>query len=149
MLAAPHSRRDHHAHHRHRTPGRAHPGRRARDPARLTAALLEVSGLTGNPFFEPLIGATLHLLPTGRISAGGGAAKLILIEAKVPNIGLPTPADRAAFITAATDIAAALTVPGHDRGNIWVNIVSAPDGGWGIGGRAYTGQALIDSITAA
>jgi phenylpyruvate tautomerase PptA (4-oxalocrotonate tautomerase family) len=116
---------------------------------RLTAALLEVSGLTGNPFFEPLIGATLHLLPADRVSAGGSETALVLIEAKVPNIGLPTAADRAAFITAATDIAAALTVPDHHRDHIWVNIVSAPDGGWGIGGRAYTGQALIDAITAA
>jgi hypothetical protein len=37
-------------------------------------------------------------------------------------------------------------VPGHAREHIWVNIVNAPDGGWGIGGTAYTGDALIAAV---
>ena len=55
---------------------------------------------------------------------------------------------RAAFITAATDIVASLTVAGHDREDIWVNILNAPDGGWGLGGRAYTGDDLVGAVTA-
>ena len=72
-----------------------------------------------------------------------------MIELKLPNIGLPTVEARAAFITAATDVAAALSVPGHDREDIWVNILNAPDGAWGIAGRAYTGDALVAATTRA
>ena len=66
-----------------------------------------------------------------------------MVELKLPSIGLPTVELRAAFIAAATDVVADLAVPGHDREDIWVNILNAPDGAWGIAGRAYTGEALI------
>jgi hypothetical protein len=51
--------------------------------------------------------------------------------------------------------------PGRDRhrpgvrrpvarpGRHLVNIFNAPDGGWGIGGRAYTRDDLVAAITAA
>ena len=34
------------------------------------------------------------------------------------------------------------------RPDIWVDILNAPDGGWGIGGVAYTGDDLIAAVTA-
>jgi hypothetical protein len=64
----------------------------------------------------------------------------------------PDPADqpaRAAFIAAATDIVADLAGPEHRREDTWVNILNAPDGAWGLGGKAYTGEALIAAITGA
>ena len=73
---------------------------------------------------------------------------LVLVELKLPNVGLNTLQARAAFITAATDLVETLTVPGHDRQDIWVNILNAPDGGWGLGGTVYTGGDLIAAITA-
>ncbi|MFI2478694.1 hypothetical protein [Nocardia xishanensis] len=116
---------------------------------RLTAALLEVSGGTGNDFFTGIIGGTVHLLPPHAIYAGGVNRRIVMIELKLPNIGLPDPQNRAAFIMAATDIVDALTNPSHNRADTWVNILNAPDGGWGIGGRAYTGEALIAAVAAA
>ncbi|WP_226962358.1 tautomerase family protein [Streptomyces sp. C8S0] len=56
---------------------------------------------------------------------------------------------RAAFIERATDIAYKLMTPGHDRDDIRINIVNAPDGGWGMGGHAYTGERLTEAITRA
>ncbi|WP_433760402.1 tautomerase family protein [Nocardia sp. CA-135398] len=116
---------------------------------RLTAALLDISGGTGNEFFTGIIGGTVHLLPPGAIYAGAVNRQIVMVELKLPNIGLPDPQSRAAFITAATDIVDALTTPSHNRADTWVNILNAPDGGWGIGGRAYTGDALIAAVTAA
>jgi phenylpyruvate tautomerase PptA (4-oxalocrotonate tautomerase family) len=110
---------------------------------RLTAALIEVSGVTGNAFFTPLVGGTVHVLDPRDVYAGGANRPVVMVELKLPNIGLPTVAARAEFIAAATDIVAALAVPGHDRDDIWVNILNAEDGAWGIGGRPYTGDALI------
>lgn len=116
---------------------------------RLTQALIAVSGATGNPFFTRLVGGTVHVLPQTDIYAGGVNRPVVMVELKLPNIGLPDPASRAAFIQAATDIVDELTIGGHDREDIWVNILNAPDGAWGVGGRAYTGDDLMAAVTAA
>ncbi|MGF7234704.1 MAG: tautomerase family protein [Frankia sp.] len=115
---------------------------------RLTAALIAASGATGNGFFASIIGGTVHALDPQVIYAGGVNRRVVMVELKLPNIGLPDPASRAAFITAATDIVDALTVEGHDREDTWVNILNAPDGGWGVGGVAYNGDALIAAAMA-
>ena len=116
---------------------------------RLTAALIEVSGLTGNAFFTSIVGGTVHVLEPEQVYAGGTNHPLVLVELKLPNIGLGSPEQRAAFIEAATGIVDELTVHGHRRQDTWVNILNAPDGGWGLGGTAYTGRQLIDAVGAA
>jgi phenylpyruvate tautomerase PptA (4-oxalocrotonate tautomerase family) len=115
---------------------------------RLTTALVAASGLVGNAYFTNLVGGTVHVLDPENVYAGGVNRPLVLVELKLPNIGLATIEARAAFVEAATDIVDELTVAGHDRNDTWVNILNAPDGGWGIGGRAYTGDDLIAAVTA-
>lgn len=110
---------------------------------RLTDALLTASGAPGNAFFTAITGGTVHELAPEAVYAGGVNRPLVMVELKLPEIALPDPATRAAFITAATDIVDELTVDAHDRADTWVNILAAPDGGWGIGGRAFTNDALI------
>jgi phenylpyruvate tautomerase PptA (4-oxalocrotonate tautomerase family) len=116
---------------------------------RLTAALIEASRLTGNSFFTSVVGGTVHLLPPEHIYAGGVNRHLVMVELKLPSIGLPTLEARADFIAAATKVVEELTVAGHDRRDIWVNILNAPDGGWGLGGIAYTGEDLVAAVSAA
>jgi hypothetical protein len=116
---------------------------------RLSAALIEVSGATGNSFFTPLVGGTVNIVPLHRIYAGGVNRPVVMVELKLPNIGLASIEARGAFITAAAKIVAELCVPGHEAENTWINIVNAPDGGWGIGNRQYTGEALVVAVTAA
>ncbi|QLY28808.1 tautomerase family protein [Nocardia huaxiensis] len=113
----------------------------------LIEALIEASGLTGNPFFTPVVGGHLHLLDPEHVHTGGVNRPVLLIELKLPGIGLPTPQDRAAFITTATAIATNHVVSGHAPDDIWINISYAADGGWGIGGVAYSNDALIAAIT--
>jgi phenylpyruvate tautomerase PptA (4-oxalocrotonate tautomerase family) len=113
---------------------------------RLTEALIEVSGLTGNAFFTAVVGGTVHVLDPADVYAGGVNRPVVMVELKLPNIGLADLASRAAFIAAATDIVAELTGPDHRREDTWVNILNAPDGAWGLGGVAYTGEALIAAI---
>ena len=115
----------------------------------LTTALVEASGLAGNAYFTSLVGGTVHILEPGHVYGGGVNRPLVMVELKLPNIGLPTLEARAAFITAATEIVSELTVAGHDPNDTWVNILNAPDGGWGIGGRAYSGDDLIAAVAAA
>jgi len=116
---------------------------------RLTEALIEVSGLTGNEFFTSVVGGTVHVLDPHDVYAGGVNRPVVMVELKLPNIGLADQPARAAFIAAATDIVADLAEPDHRREDTWVNILNAPDGAWGLGGKAYTGEALIAAITGA
>ncbi|MER9523373.1 hypothetical protein NKI96_07310 [Mesorhizobium sp. M0292] len=116
---------------------------------RLSAALIEASGATGNSFFNAIVGGTVHILPPHHIYAGGANRPVVMVELKLPNIGLGSLEARRAFITDAVAIVADLCVPGHKPENTWINIVNAPDGGWGIGGKQYTGEALIAAATAA
>lgn len=116
---------------------------------RLTADLARASGQAGNDAFTALIGGTVHVLEPDRVYSGGVRRPLVMVELKLPNIGLASQEQRAAFITAATDTVDQLTVDSHRRENTWVNILNAPDGGWGLGGRAYTGQDLVDLVSVA
>jgi hypothetical protein len=72
-----------------------------------------------------------------------------MVELKLPNIGLSSIEARSAFIAAAAGIVAELCVPDHKAENTWINIVNALDGGWGIGSRQFTGDALVTAATAA
>ncbi|MEY9928737.1 phenylpyruvate tautomerase PptA (4-oxalocrotonate tautomerase family) [Catenulispora sp. GP43] len=116
---------------------------------RLTEALIEVSGLAGNSFFSAVVGGTVHILDPENVYAGGVSRPVVMVELKLPDIGLADQPARAAFIAAATDIVADLANPDHRREDIWVNILNAPDGAWGLGGKAYTNEALIAAIAAA
>ncbi|MFH8386094.1 4-oxalocrotonate tautomerase family protein [Kitasatospora sp. NPDC018058] len=115
----------------------------------LTAALTGASGLAGNPGFTSMIGGTVHILAPEHVFAGGVNRPVVMVELKLPDIGLATAEARAAFIRAATDVVERLTVDGHDNDDTWVNILNARDGAWGIGGKALTNDDLVAAITAA
>jgi hypothetical protein len=115
----------------------------------LTAALIDASGQSGNTFFTPLVGGTVQFLPPEQIYAGGVSRPLVLVELKLPDIGLAEPDARAAFIAAATRIVRALARPGHRDEDTWINILNARDGAWGVGGRALTNDDLVAGIMAA
>jgi hypothetical protein len=115
----------------------------------LTAALIDASGQAGNSFFAPLVGGTVQFLPPEQIYAGGVSRPLVLVELKLPDIGLADPAARAAFIAAATAIVRALARPGHRDEDTWINILHARDGAWGVGGRMLTNDDLVAGIMAA
>ncbi|MGW2374548.1 tautomerase family protein [Kitasatospora sp. NPDC001683] len=115
---------------------------------RLTAALTEASGLAGNPGFTSMVGGTVHLLDPEHVYAGGVNRPVVMVELKLPDIGLATAEARAAFIRSATDIVGRLTVEGHRADDTWVNILNARDGAWGIGGKALGNDDIVAAISA-
>lgn len=115
----------------------------------LSHALIEVSGAVGNPFFTPLVGGHVDVVESSDVYAGGANRPLVVVKLEVPNIALGSMELRAAFIEAATSIVAECSVPEHEPANTWVNIFNAPDGGWGVGGRAFSGDDLVAEMTAA
>ena len=115
----------------------------------LSEAAIEISGATGNGFFTPIVGGHVQIVEPGDVYAGGANRPVVVVRFDLPDIGLGSVELRAAFIKAATEIVQRCAVPWHDPANTWVNIFNAPDGGWGIGGRAYTGDDLIAETMAA
>jgi hypothetical protein len=115
----------------------------------LTQAMLQISGAVGNSFLTSLVGGHVDIVEPGDVYAGGVNRPLVVVKFEVPNIALGTVELRAAFIQAATRIVKECSVPWHETANTWVNIFNAPDGGWGVGGRAFTGDDLVAEITAA
>ncbi|MDH6145007.1 phenylpyruvate tautomerase PptA (4-oxalocrotonate tautomerase family) [Kitasatospora sp. GP30] len=112
----------------------------------LTAALAEAGGLAANPAFTAMVGGTVHILAPEHIYAGGVNRPVVMVELKLPDIGLPTIEARAEFIYAATDIVERLTVDGHDSNDTWINILNARDGAWGIGGNALSNADIAAAL---
>ncbi|GAB3833344.1 hypothetical protein GCM10027610_027000 [Dactylosporangium cerinum] len=115
----------------------------------LSQAVIEISGATGNSFFTPIVGGHVHVVEPGDVYAGGTNRPLVVVKLEIPNIALGSVELRAAFVRAATEIIRSCAVPEHEPADTWVTIFNAPDGGWGIAGRAYTGDDLVAEITAA
>jgi hypothetical protein len=115
----------------------------------LSSALIEISGATGNSFFTPMVGGHVDIVEPGDVYAGGANRPLVVVKLEAPNIALGGVELRRAFIEAATSIVAKCAVPSHEPADTWVNIFNAPDGGWGVGGRAYTGDDLVAELIAA
>ena len=117
---------------------------------RLTAALIEASGLSpATSSSRRSSAAPSSSWRPSTIYAGGVNRPLVLVELKLPDIGLADPEARAAFIAAATDIVRALARPGHRDEDTWINILNARDGAWGVGGRVLTNDDLVTGIMAA
>jgi phenylpyruvate tautomerase PptA (4-oxalocrotonate tautomerase family) len=117
--------------------------------ARLSATLLEVAGLAGNRFMTPNVVGTIQTVPRGRLFAGGKAVAAAFVELKLPPIALASAEAKQTFIERATAAVEEAAEGRIERAKIWVNIVYAAEGSWGIGGRAYDGEALIAAIQAA
>jgi hypothetical protein len=114
----------------------------------LTTALADASGASGSAAFTSMVGGTVHILPAERIFAGGEPTPLVMVEVKLPNIGLPSVEARTEFISAATEVVRRLTTDQHQDRYTWVNILNAEDGAWGVGGVALTGDALVAQMNA-
>lgn len=117
--------------------------------ADLTASFLRHHDLTGNPFITPNVIGEINTIPKGRSFAGGAASDIVVVELKVPSFALASPAQKAGFIADATEIVFKAAGGRHPRERIFVNMVYAVDGLWGIGGRAYTNAELGEAVSQA
>jgi phenylpyruvate tautomerase PptA (4-oxalocrotonate tautomerase family) len=125
------------------------PEAEARVFARLTDALLEVDGLANNGFMVPNLVGTINVLPKARLFSGGKPAPAAFVELKLPEIALTSGEAKQAFIERATAAVEQAAEGRLRREQIWVNIVYAAEGSWGIAGRAYGGADLIAAVQGA
>ena len=110
--------------------------------AGLTESFLKLHNLTGNSFMTPNVIGEISTIAKGKSFAGGKPGDLVIVELKVPSFALASPEQKQAFVGEATEIVHAATGGKHPRDRIFVNMVYAVDGLWGIGGKAYTNDEL-------
>ncbi|MBR0716342.1 Tautomerase enzyme [Bradyrhizobium liaoningense] len=117
--------------------------------AELTASFLRHHDLAGNSFLTPNVIGEINTVPRGKSFAGGASNDIVVVELKVPSFALGTPAQKAGFIADATEIVFRAAEGRHPRERIFVNMVYAVDGLWGIGGKAYTNAELGEAVSQA
>jgi phenylpyruvate tautomerase PptA (4-oxalocrotonate tautomerase family) len=114
--------------------------------AELTDALLDIAGLAGNSFMAPNVVGAINVLPKAHVFAGGKRAAAAFVELKLPEIALASGEAKQAFIERATAAVERAADGRISRDQIWINIVYAAEGSWGIAGRAYGSDALMAAI---
>lgn len=112
----------------------------------LCQAFLDCHGLLGNAVLTPNVLATVQQLPADSTFAGGRPGPLALVEWKVPGFAFAEPGVQQDYVRRATDILARLSDQQLGPERIWVNVVHAVDGAWGIGGQALSNERLTQMI---
>ncbi|MBI3546096.1 MAG: 4-oxalocrotonate tautomerase [Gammaproteobacteria bacterium] len=114
--------------------------------ARLCEAMLKWHGLTGNKVMTPNVVGSIHVIPKKFTFSGLKETSVSLIEWKVPSFAFNTTEIQQGYFAEATDIIHEMSGKKLPKSNIWINVVHAVDGAWGIGGQALTNAQLGESI---
>lgn len=115
---------------------------------RLTRALLEAHGLSGNAFMADNVVGRLEVGELGSSYVGGKAQSVAIVEVKVPSATFRDRATQQRFVAEATDVIDALKAGDHPKTRTYVNVMYAVDGAWGIAGKAYSNEELGAAIAA-
>jgi phenylpyruvate tautomerase PptA (4-oxalocrotonate tautomerase family) len=113
---------------------------------KVAQALIGAHGLTGNAFMESTVIGHLSVYDETHCYAAGKAQSLAVVEVKVPGVTFADQKIRDDFVTTVTDIIDRLKGSDHPKSRTFVNITYAVEGGWGIGGKAYTHADLGAAI---
>lgn len=110
--------------------------------ARLSDAMIKWHGLTGNAAITPNIVGSIHVLPREHTFSGSKEASVVFVEWKVPAFAFSSRGVQLGYVEEATDIIHSMSGGKQPKERIWVNVVHAVDGAWGIGGVALTNEQL-------
>lgn len=117
--------------------------------SRLSDAMLKWHGLAGNEAMKRNIVGSIHLVPKAHTYSGSEEASVAFVEWKVPSFAFASREVQVGYVEEATDIIHELSLAQHPRERIWVNVVHAVDGAWGIAGTALTNAQLGAGVAAA
>ena len=113
---------------------------------RLGEAMLRWTGATSSRFLAPNVVGSVHVLEPGQTFAGGEEGPVVFIEWKLPPVAFLDRDVQTGYVAEATQIVHELSGGQHPKERIWVNVLHAVDGSWGIAGHAYTGVELEAAI---
>lgn len=115
--------------------------------ARLCEAMLKWHGLTGNQVMTPNVVGSIHIIPKDLTFSGAKEAPVAFVEWKVPSFAFATREIQEGYIAEATDIIHEMSSNKLPKSNVWINVIHAVDGAWGIGGQALTNTQLGEAIS--
>lgn len=117
--------------------------------AAITKSFLKQHNLVGNKFMTPNVIGEITIVPKGRTFAGGKPDNLVIIEIKAPSFALASQEQKQSFVMEVTEAALKTSNGRVARERVYVNMVYAVDGLWGIGGKAFTNQELGEATASA
>src|SRR6185369_2665522 len=115
---------------------------------KLSVLMLKLHGLTGNKFMTPVVIGSLNIVSPENIFSGGSPSSAVFIEWKVPSFGFATQEILNDYVKEATAIVVELSNGKITKKNVFVNVLHAVDGSWGVNGKAYTNAELGDAVVA-
>jgi hypothetical protein len=115
--------------------------------SRLSDAMLKWHGLTGNKFLTPGVIGSIIVLPKGHTFSGSKECPVAFVEWKVPSFAFATREIQIGYIDEVTSIIHEMSGGKHPKEHIWVNVLHAVDGAWGIAGTAMTNAQLQEAVS--
>ncbi|HWX66715.1 MAG TPA: hypothetical protein VNZ27_09855 [Rhodanobacter sp.] len=114
----------------------------------LSDCMIKWHGMTGNKEMTPNIVGSIHVIPKDHTFSGSVEAPVVFVEWKVPAFAFSTREIQKGYIEEATNIVHEASKGRQPKERIWVNVVHAVDGAWGIAGNALTNAQLTGSAPA-
>jgi hypothetical protein len=109
---------------------------------RLCDAMLKWTGAAGNSFLTQLVVGSINLVDQGRTFAGSRESPVVFVEWKLPSFVFVDREIQVGYVAEATEIVHEISGGTHPKERIWVNVVHAVDGSWGVAGRAMTNEQI-------
>ena len=94
----------------------------------------------------PNVVGSINILPKELTYAGLRESSVVFIEWKVPSFAFATREIQQGYVEEATRIALDASHGKQPVERIWVNVMHAVDGAWGIAGNALTNQQLGETV---
>ncbi len=110
--------------------------------AQLSETMLKLHGLSGNRFMTPNIVGSINIVSPEHTFSGLKERPVAFIEWKVPSFAFTNREIQKAYVAEATRILQELSHGKLPKEQIWVNVVHAVDGIWGVAGEAMTNAEL-------
>lgn len=108
----------------------------------LAAAVMEIEQVPNIPMFRKNTAAFVHEMPAGAISNVDGDSDYVRVQV-LTNAGALDRDKQSAVVARLTATVAAAAGDESLAERTWVLLTEAPEGGWGLWGRAHTNAELV------
>jgi hypothetical protein len=115
--------------------------------ARLSDAMLKWHGLSGNKVMTPMVIGHINVIDKEHTFSGSKEASVAFIEWKVPSFAFTDRKAQLGYVEEATNIIHEMSGGKQPKDRIWVNVLHAVDGTWGVNGAAMTNTELKEAVS--
>jgi hypothetical protein len=109
--------------------------------------MLKLHGILGNKVMTPNVVGSINRVSKEDTFTGGENDNAAFIEWKVPGFVFSDREVQSQYVKQATDLVNEATGGVLAKNLIWVNVIHAVDGAWGINADALTNDQIIEAIS--